>query len=485
MRLNIFVAVMLFGIINTCLWSQEKDSDFQLITLQLENFANDMTMLHSYQLDIAGVDKKNKLVQVVVNEDERNLLLANGFVVFSPVYAKGTDYSYAYSYAYGDWTSVDEKYKTPEEVEELLIEYNKKYPKLTKLVLIGESLEGRPIWALKISDNAEAREIDEPTILFNAEHHAREVMTPEVALDIIDYLLTNYGFFKNRKVTNWVNSNEIWVVPMVNPDGNNRVWNEDRWWRKNTRNDYGVDLNRNYPYMWGACNGSSDSTTSQTYRGEFPASEPETQTMMALIEQIRPVFDISYHSYSELVLYPYGCDGERGSEVLAAVGQKMGELIEYEAGTTWELLYSVDGADIDWMYYNYQVLAYCVEVNSMWQGGFFPAYDAYRDETVLKNRKAWEYLLDRLNGSGVRGIVRSKDKNTLSNFVVVVEELIDGKYVEIQRYRGNPDGTYHIVLEKGKYRLTFQADGYQTLVKTVRVGKKRVNYSPKLAQTVD
>ena len=477
MTKNTLLAFVIFWAVAGYTWSQERDSEFQLITLQLENFGNDMTMLHSYHLDIAGVDLEHKIVQVVANQEDRQLLISNGYILLdSPE-----------RHLKSGWylpSSLDEKYKTPEEVEELLIEYNKKYPKLTKLVMIGESLEGRPIWALKISDHAEIREIGEPTVLFNAEHHAREVMTPEVALDIIDYLLTNYGFFKNRKVTNWVNSSEIWVVPMVNPDGNNRVWTEDQWWRKNTRNDYGVDLNRNYPYMWGACNGSSGDINDQTYRGEAPGSEPETQAMMALVEEIRPVFDISYHSYSELVLYPYGCEGNKGSEILDSIGQAMGQLLGYEAGTPWEILYSADGGDMDWMYYNYQVLAYVIEVNTMWQGGFFPKYDTYRDETVLKNRQAWGHLLDRLNGSGIRGVVRNKDKKALSNFVVVVEELIDGKYVEIQRYRGNPDGTYHIVLDEGKYRFTFTADRFLPMVKNVKLGKKRINYSPKLATLI-
>src|SRR5690606_35297117 len=128
----------------------------------------------------------------------------------------------------------------------------------------------------------------------------------------------------------------------------------------------GVDLNRNYPKGWGSCNGSSGSRTSDTYRGEAPASEPETQAMMKLIQKIRPVFDISYHSYSELVLYPFGCRGQKTQteEVVAKIGREMGTLLKYEPGTPWEILYSADGGDIDWMYDEYQVIPYVIEINS-------------------------------------------------------------------------------------------------------------------------
>ena len=142
----------------------------------------------------------------------------------------------------------------------------------------------------QISDNPEVDEV-EPAILYNSMHHAREVMTPEIGIDMVEYLLTRYG--SDEKVTKWVNENEIWVVPMLNVDGNNRVWSGDSMWRKNTRNSYGVDINRNYPHEWGACNGSSGSTWSQTYRGSA-ASEPETRYLMGLVANIKPVFDISY-----------------------------------------------------------------------------------------------------------------------------------------------------------------------------------------------
>ncbi len=464
------------------------DGQKQPYRLSLPDYAWGMSIIRSYDIDLLGVDYKKRIVDVLATENQLRLL--TDYAAFSGGMTKGvprqipsiegkkspSKLTEAYMEKFPEYyqgfkaTAPDEEYKTPEEIEAILMDYAERFPRIAKLEVIGQSFEGRNIYAMKISDNVDRREIWEPTILFNAAHHAREVMTPEVALDIIDRLLM--GYFRSFKVTSWVMSNEIWVVPMVNPDGNNRVWTEDKWWRKNTRGGYGVDLNRNYPYDWGACNGSSDSTYSGTYRGEFPASEPETQALMALVENIRPVFDISYHSYSELVIYPFGCDGKNAEEIVQNIGKEIAGRLDYEPGTAWDLLYSVDGCDIDWMYGAYQVIPYVIEVSNMLDG-FQPNYALNRDKTVKRNRLGWEYLLDRLKGPGVRGVVTDKDKKILSKFNVLVERNSEDDYHFVKNYRGNPDGSYHIILEQGLYRLTFRADGYQDIVKKVRLRKRR------------
>ncbi len=174
-----------------------------------------------------------------------------------------------------------------------------------KVIEIGKSIEGRSILAVKISDNVNDNEPDEPVVLVNAMHHAREVMTTEVAVDMIQNVASRYA--TDTQMQQRVNQLQIYVVPMVNPDGNHKVWHSDSMWRKNARGGYGVDINRNYPEGWNSCNGSSSNRNQDDYRGESPASEPETQTMMKLVQSIRPVLNLSLHSYSEMVLYPFGC----------------------------------------------------------------------------------------------------------------------------------------------------------------------------------
>ncbi len=120
---------------------------------------------------------------------------------------------------------------------------------------IGQSHEGRDIWCLRVSDNPTVDE-DEPEILLDGLHHAREIITSEFALMFVAHLAESYG---TDPVATWlVDHRELYVVPIVNPDG--LMYNEQTepqgggMWRKNRRDNgdgsRGVDLNRNYPYAW-------------------------------------------------------------------------------------------------------------------------------------------------------------------------------------------------------------------------------------------
>jgi len=398
-----------------------------------KDYKDSIKLLKSLEVDIAGVDVNNHIVDVLLNLKKYNLLLSKG-IIAEVNGTKGVSAE----------TFVDEAYQNAFEVETFLRNAHAFFPELTKLVEIGKSVEGRSIWALKISDNPEKTEANEPAVLFNSMHHAREVMTPEVSLDIVEHLLTNYE--TDQEIKDWVDRNEIWVVPMLNVDGNAKVWEGQNLWRKNARDGHGVDLNRNYPYGWNSCNGSSGRKSADDYRGPEPASEPETRALMSLVEKIKPVFDISYHSYSELVLYPYGCRNSSGAanQVMAEIGQEMGDLLGYRAGTPWEILYEADGSDIDWMLGEHQVIPYVIELNSR-REGFQPPYARTRDRTVELNRKGWKHLLRRLDGSGVRGLVQNFSGEGRV-------QVFQGQNL-IQDYKINPDGSFHIVLKPGVYEL--------------------------------
>ncbi len=352
------------------------------------------------------------------------------------------------------------------------------YPEFTKLVSIVKSLEGRDIWAIKISDNAEVDEV-EPVVFYNSMHHAREVMTSEVGIDIVKSLVEGYG--SDDKVTNWVDRNEIWVIPMFNVDGNNKVWSGSSMWRKNVRGGYGVDINRNYPEGWGSCNGSSGSRWSETYRGASAGSEPETQAMMKFVSQIKPVFSISYHSYSELVLYPLGCQGRKTEihEVIAKIGGAMGQALDYTAGTPWEILYGVDGGDIDWFYQVEQVIPFVIEVSSRSEG-FQPRYSQWRDKTVTRNKAGWEYLLNRIEGTGFRGQLKKSQGDVVTDFQVKVEVVTASGKKALKTYRGNPDGSFHIILNPGEYSLTFIAGRGEELAVTHTLADTRMELTPVL-----
>ncbi len=437
----------------------QKDWKF-IASIKAKVFKPVFEKLHHLEIDIAGVNMKTNEIDVLINDYDYKNLVKEG-IELKIREVKGIS------------KGPDEEYRNPEEIEQLTLDFANKFPNLTKRISIGKSVEGRDIWAVKISDNADIDESSEPAVLFNSMHHAREVMGPEVAIDIMETLLSGYG--NDTQITKWVDSYEIWVMPMFNVDGNNKMWTKDKWWRKNNQGGYGVDLNRNYPSGWNKCNGSSGWRSSQTYRGPDPASEPETQAMMNFIANVRPVFDISYHSYSELVIYPFGCSPERTptQEVVEKIGKEIGKKLNYTAGTAWELLYNADGGDIDWMYDAYQVIPFVIELNSN-KEGFQPSYAKWRDKTVIKNRAGWQHLLTRLEESGVRGQF-TMNKAIVSDFKV--EILNSGQTESFQSYVGHKTGMYHLVLNPGDYDLHF-------VVADKIIAKERISIGAKL-QTLD
>ncbi len=449
--------------------SEKKD----LVRFSLKDYATEMKWIQLQGLDVAGINFQKHEVDLIVNAKEMQLLKARGLKI-------------ALNLTEAVRAAPDPLYKTPDKIEALLNKFATDYPNLTTLSTIGKSLEGRNIWALKIKKNSD--KAAKPTILFNGTHHAREIMTPEVVLDIAETLLTQYG--KDSKITHWVDANEIWLVPMLNVDGNNKVWTQDNWWRKNTREGYGVDINRNYPYNWNTCSGSSGSTFSQTYRGTSAGSEPETQVLMSLVKNIHPVFDISFHSYSELVIYPYGCPGQHTAtkEVVEGIGQELANLLpsddgqgHYTAGTAPELLYAVDGGDIDWMYHEGQVIPYVIELNSSNQG-FQPSYSTWRDKTILKLRAAWGHLLDKLDGASIRGQVLSVQGQTITGSTVSVERQNTPQTPFQQIYLVQADGSFHLILNPGIYTVSFQAPGYQSKKQDVKIENVRVNINIQLSR---
>ena len=179
-------------------------------------------------------------------------------------------------------------------------------------ISIGQTIEGRDQWAVKISDNPEIDE-DEPEVLFTAAIHAREVITPLVVLNLMDSLTDNYS--TDTDIQDLVDNREIWFVACCNPDGyyNNEVIAPDGGglWRKNMRDNgdgtFGVDLNRNFGFGWGYNDyGSSPITDDLTYRGTAPFSEPETQNLRDFHNAHDFIIAVYFHSYGNRLYGPWG-----------------------------------------------------------------------------------------------------------------------------------------------------------------------------------
>jgi hypothetical protein len=223
-------------------------------------------------------------------------------------------------------------------------EIARRHPDLVKPVVFGHSLRGVPIVALRITKDARSpRNPDgsRPSVGITATQHAREWLGTEQARRLTYLLLDNYGHrgpaigtdgkpvagTTADELTHLVDTREIWVVPVANPDGYDQSFTPgNRQWRKNVRDTNhdgkteagdGVDLNRNFPASWGLDEeGSSSDAFGETYRGSAPSSEPETRAMEALMKRARFRFMVNYHvtPLGERVLYGVGYQSQTVSE---------------------------------------------------------------------------------------------------------------------------------------------------------------------------
>ncbi|MEU5537268.1 M14 family metallopeptidase [Streptomyces sp. NPDC020362] len=311
-----------------------------------------------------------------------------------------------------DFPSADSKYHNYAEMNAEIDQRLAAYPNIMSKRVIGKSYQGRDIVAIKVSDNVGTDE-DEPEVLFTAHQHAREHLTVEMALYLLRELGAGYG--SDPRITNMVNSREIWIVPDLNPDGGEYdiATGSYRSWRKNRQPNsgssaVGTDLNRNWDYKWGCCGGSSGSKSSETYRGSAAESAPEVKVVADFVrsrvvggkQQIKAGID--FHTYSELVLWPFGwtyadtATGMSADDAAAfkAVGQKMAASNGYTPEQSSDL-YITDGSIDDYLWGTQKIFDYTFEMypTSAFEGGFYPPDEVIERETS-RNRDAVLQLLE-------------------------------------------------------------------------------------------
>jgi hypothetical protein len=241
-------------------------------------------------------------------------------------------------------------------------------PDRAALAAIGSSLEGRPLWALRIGSDRGA-----PAMLINGTQHAREWIATAVAACIADRLLDGYD--RDPAVRDFVDHTQLWVVPVVNPDGYQYTWSSDRYWRKNRRDRHGVDLNRNFAIGFGGT-GSSGLKRSEIYRGAYAFSEPESIALRDLARRERIALHIDFHAYGQMLLYPWSHTGTpaKDRDRLAAIGDRMTSAMVAAHGTPYRLtsaieFYPASGTMMDWLYGETGALSYGIELRPRWPGG--------------------------------------------------------------------------------------------------------------------
>ena len=281
------------------------------------------------------------------------------------------------------------------------------HPDIVERFSIGTSYQGRQLWAVKISDNVTVDE-PEPEVMFDGTHHADEHMATEMTLHILHWLVDGYGV--DPRITTIVDTREIWIVFLVNPDGAEFDISGGTFhhWRKNRQPTpgsvyRGTDLNRNYSYRWGSGGRTSTNPQAITYHGPFAFSSPEDRAMRDFMasrvvdgrQQIRAA--ITFHEYGRLVMWPYGYTlanvpsdmTTQDHAALAIIGKHMAATNGYRPEQASDL-YISDGTSRDYQYGAYRIFSYTFELSAK----DYPDDSLIASETG-RNKEAVLYLMER------------------------------------------------------------------------------------------
>jgi zinc carboxypeptidase/immune inhibitor InhA-like protein len=302
------------------------------------------------------------------------------------------------------WRSWDE----PGGIRDELYKVAKDNPQLVKLVVLGHTYQGREIIALKLTQGARGiADGSRPAVLHSSTQHAREWISTEVNRRLMNWYIDKWRA-NDKEIKNLLKNNELWFVLVANPDGYQYTFDHERLWRKNLRDNDGdnqitradgVDPNRNFPEHFGWDEeGSSSQTSSDTYRGPSPASEPETQAMISLLDRGHFEFQINWHSFGQWLLYAEGW--QTGTPTAddpiyyALSGNRDNPAIpDFEPGLSSDVLYVTNGETTDFAHVQRGTLAWTPELGEGDDDGGFVFPD---DEVQVQAEfeRALPYALD-------------------------------------------------------------------------------------------
>jgi murein tripeptide amidase MpaA len=356
--------------------------------------------------DTPSTAVKRFVVHGVYTREQRSMLVAEGYDIGEAAYADhvdlyGTDkqarglalrgFQVSQPMQIDDFPPEDSNYHNYQEMVADLQALAAAYPQFVHIISLGQSYEGRDLIGVRISNDANDN-LSEPGVFYIGQHHAREHLTVEVVLSIAHH------FFDSTKISDrsLIYSRQIYVFPSLNPDGAEYdiATGSYRFWRKNRQPNaqaVGTDNNRNYSYNWGCCGGSSGNGGSETYRGPSAFSTPEDSRVRDfMIAHPNVTTGISYHTYGDLILYPYGYTYEDippdmtvvDHNTFVAMGAEMERTAGYHAQQSSDL-YITDGDWNDWMYGALHKYPITIEMSG---GGFYPP-----DEIIpSENARNWD-----------------------------------------------------------------------------------------------
>lgn len=261
------------------------------------------------------------------------------------------------------------------------------FPHKVEVREIGRSFEGRPLKVVRIGDGDSSK----PAVFIDGGIHAREWVSPAAVTYLIHRMVETEGEYDSLLA-----KFNVFVLPMVNPDGYEYSRQHDRMWRKTRsrtggRNLFGdeckgVDLNRNFGYHWGGY-GASDNPCKETFRGSSAFSEPESRAIrdFLLSRENKFVLYLTFHSYGQYILYPWGYDKldtqdyrelQRVGDVTRNALRRLNHGVTYQVGSAAKMLYPASGGSDDWAKGGAGVkFSYTVELPDTGKHGFIlPAH---------------------------------------------------------------------------------------------------------------
>jgi hypothetical protein len=346
-----------------------------------------LNQLHNYRVD--GVTTREQRTAIQRTGASIEVVGANYVLVrgYPGQMSKVQGYGFAVSQIVDpqDFPPADAKFHNYKEMSNSIDKEVAAHPTLIKKFSIGKSYENREIWAALITKDADTYTSGRPEVLFDGLHHAREHLTVEETLSIMHQFVDGYG--NKPKITKLVNTRAIWIIFNVNPDGGEYdiQGGTYHYWRKNRQpNDgsqyIGTDLNRNYDYKWGCCGGSDGNPGGETYRGASPFSAPESKALADFVDsrviggKQRITASISFHTYGELVMWPYGYTytdvppdmTQKDHDTFVKIGQTMAQdtCLNGDCYTPQQSsdLYITDGTSVDWLYGVHKIFAFTIEM---------------------------------------------------------------------------------------------------------------------------
>ncbi|MCD4702144.1 MAG: hypothetical protein K8S24_09850 [Candidatus Aegiribacteria sp.] len=356
----------LFLILSVSVVSDVRASEVMVRLFELQNCSLESLLADGY--DIAAVNRRQNYVDIVIDESYISTLeskatairiLPESWVRLLPENTDDAGYYLDPAETWAFWTDLAATY--PDLVQ---------YP-----VTQGQSFHGRDIYSICITSSSGPS--DKPAIFFNSLIHSREPATNSVLADFGMWLATEYN--NDTMATCILDNSEIYIMPIVNPDGYEYNMPNGGDQRKNMNfttpvSSSGIDLNRNFGYQWGYDDyGSSPHPYDNTYRGHEAFSEPETEVLRCFTNSIDPVGSMHYHSYGGMVIYSWNYVNQPTDHqsTFQSWASAMTAQNGYQYGRCGQLMYPSNGDACDWSYDDSEhqtCLSFGVEVddNGFW-----------------------------------------------------------------------------------------------------------------------